>query len=190
MAKATQNVSKQLAPGQYPARCYSVVDLGSQYSEKYQKYSHKIRISFEFPTELEVFSEDKGKQPYVLGNDYTLSLGEKAGLTKLLEGWLGRKLVQQEVSEGYNVKELIGKECLIQVIEQTSHKDPTKKFSQIGSVTTLPKFVECPEAISPKVFFSIDEWDDTVFSALPEFIQNKIKESKEYKETYGAQFGA
>jgi uncharacterized protein YydD (DUF2326 family) len=40
------------------------------------------------------------------------------------------------------------------------------------------------------VFFSIDEWDDTVFSALPEFIQNKIKESKEYKETYGAQFGA
>jgi hypothetical protein len=185
IAKASASQSKQLKPGQYVARCYSIVDLGSHKFKDNDYFSHKIRITWEFPTELETFKEENGQQPYVMGQDYTLSLGEKSTFKKMLEAWLGRKITAQEASEGFNVKTLLGKEALIQVVEQPSKTDPTKIYANIQNITSIPKGMECPAQINASILFSIEEWNELIYGELPEFVQKKIMDSKEYKEKTG-----
>jgi len=50
---------KIIEPGNYVARCYSVVDLGTTHNPRFNVDSRKVRISFEMPTELETFKEEK-----------------------------------------------------------------------------------------------------------------------------------
>jgi len=48
--------------GTYAARCYSMVYMGT-IDEKFQgqeKTQKKVRLTFELPTELKVFKEEKG----------------------------------------------------------------------------------------------------------------------------------
>ena len=59
-ASANQDF-KILEEGTYPARCFQVVDLGTHHGE-YQGVAwtrRKVRIAFEFPTELAIFSPEK-----------------------------------------------------------------------------------------------------------------------------------
>jgi hypothetical protein len=39
----------------------------------FNNWQRKIRFSFELPTELRVFSEEKGEQPIAIHKEYTLS---------------------------------------------------------------------------------------------------------------------
>jgi hypothetical protein len=50
---------KIIEPGNYIARCYSVVDLGTTHNPRFNIDSRKVRISFEMPTELETFKSEK-----------------------------------------------------------------------------------------------------------------------------------
>ena len=58
-----------IAPGTYPARCYSMVHIGTV-TEEYQgekKEQNKVRITWELPTELKEFKE------YIIKDKYTYS---------------------------------------------------------------------------------------------------------------------
>jgi hypothetical protein len=57
--KPTPSTREVLPAGSYQATLYSIVDLGSQYSPNYDNRSRKVRFTFELPTELRVFKEDK-----------------------------------------------------------------------------------------------------------------------------------
>ena len=43
------------------------------------------------------------------------------------------------------------------------------------------KGMNIPEAINPLVYFTIEDFDQSIYDSLPEFLRNKIAESKEYK---------
>jgi hypothetical protein len=66
----------------------------------------KIRLTFELPTELKVFDEEKGEQPTVLGKKYTLSLSEKAFLRKDLESRRGKQFTEEEM-KGFDIAKLV-----------------------------------------------------------------------------------
>jgi hypothetical protein len=53
-------------------------------------------ITWELPTELEVFHEEKGEEPYVVSKTYTLSMHEKATLRRDLESWRGQGFTEKE----------------------------------------------------------------------------------------------
>lgn len=56
----SRSISDQLAPDSYPARLVSFVHLGTQPPSpkaKFPKDSLKIRLTWEFPTELKEFKE-------------------------------------------------------------------------------------------------------------------------------------
>lgn len=187
LAKAPENKEFKIMPaGSHVARCYSIVDLGTQ--EKIYKQTgelkevHVIRIAWEFPTELTVFGDEKGEQPFILGEEYTLSLADKANLRNVLESWIGRPLNEDELHDGYNLRELVGKECLIGIIHAKS-KDGTKTYANIQTIGQIPKGLVCPLQINPSQYFVIDteNFDQETFELLPEFVQKKIMESKEYK---------
>ena len=47
------------------------------------------------------------------------------------------------------------------------------------------KGVSIPEAINPLVYFTIEDFDQAIYDSLPEFLRNKIAESKEFKAIGG-----
>ena len=86
--------------GTYPAVCIGIVDLGEQYSETFKKYSDKLLIIWEIPSQtIEIDGEDK---PRWLSKDFAASLHEKSVLHKILVSWRGKAFTEKELTEDEN----------------------------------------------------------------------------------------
>jgi hypothetical protein len=168
--------------GNYVARCYSMIDLGTREEEilGQKKVVHKVRITFELPTELKVFNPEKGEQPCVISKEFTLSMNEKANLRAFLTSWRGKAFTDEEAS-AFDVTKLLGVPCLLNIIHKQGRKDPSKVFDEIASATPIPKGMVCPPQVNPTFEFSINEFDQAKFESMPNFLQEKIKGSDEYK---------
>lgn len=165
---------------QYPARCIWVIDLWTQTTirQGVEKEKRKVRIMFEFPTELTVFKEENWEEPYVLSSEYTLSLSENWNLRPALESWRGKKFTDEELS-WFDIEKLLWVPAYIQVLQD--EKD-WKTYSNINQILWLPKWLEIPAQINESKYFNTEEFDIETFNKLPAFIQEKIKKSKEYQK--------
>lgn len=176
-----QSNFKKIEPGNYVARCVSMVLMGT-FNEEFQglkKKCTKVRLSWETPTELDVFDKEKGEQPYMVSKEFTLSLHEKASLRKFLESWRGKGFTEEEVKR-FDIGKLLTAPCMLNVIHKTSATSG-KQYVDIASISTLPKGFVCPPQINPSVIWSIQNPDMKVFETLPEWLQKKIAESDEWK---------
>jgi hypothetical protein len=169
---------KQVAPGTYAARCIKVIDLGTQDGEWEGKplKRKQVLVTWELPTELITEGELAGK-PYAVSKFYTASLGDKANLRKDLVGWRGKDFTVEEL-EGFSLRNILGKACMVSVIHSTKGK------AKVGGVMSVPKGMVVPEAINPTVWFDITDWNNDAFFALSEGIQKLIRASYEYKEMH------
>jgi hypothetical protein len=171
--------------GTYAARCYSMVYLGTL-DEKFQgqeKTQKKVRLTFELPTELKVFKEEKGEQPCVLSKDFTLSMHEKSGLRKFLQNWRGKAFTEDEAKK-FDITVLLGKPCMLSVIHKTSAANG-KTYAEIAGVSTLMKGMAIAEQINPTFEFSVLDWDTEKFEMLPQFLKDKVMKSHEYMAMSG-----
>lgn len=171
--------------GTYAARCYSMVYMGTL-DENFQgqaKTQKKVRLTFELPSELKVFKEEKGEQPCVLSKDFTLSMHEKAGLRKFLQNWRGKAFTDAE-AKSFDITKLLGKPCMLSIIHKVSANNG-KTYAEIAGVSTLMKGMTIPEQINPTFEFSVLEWDTNKFEALPQFIKDKVMKSHEYQALSG-----
>ncbi len=169
---------RQLPPaGTHVARCISVIDLGTQDMPAYDKQLHKIRVTWELPDELAVFKEENGEQPFVVSKDYTLSLFKKATLRQELESWRGKAFTAEEL-QGFDIFTLLGVPCLVSIIHKTTENGKT--FANVTNVSKLPKGTVAPKQINKSVQYSIDDGENEVFWALPEWLQVKIGKSAEF----------
>lgn len=168
--------------GMYVARCVQMIQIGTitELINGEQKTLHKVRLGFEFPTELKVFKEENGEQPYFLSKEYTLSFHEKATLRQHLETWRGKKFTDEE-SKRFDVTKLIGVPCTINVVHKEA-KNGGKIYAEIGSISPLMKGTLCPEPINPIQVLSYDNFDTELFNSLPEFLRKKIESSIEYNK--------
>jgi hypothetical protein len=183
IAKSTgESTQRELIPaGTYVARCYSVVHVG-HVVQKYmqdEKQVNLVRITWELPTELKCFNQDKGMQPCAISKEFTLSLNEKSNLRQLLNSWRGKALTEKE-AEGFDLANLIGKECMINLIHQPSKANPEKVYERIAAVMPMMKGMTCPPQHNPSMEFSVLEFDREKFMSLPSFLQEMITGSKEY----------
>lgn len=173
---------RELIPaGNYVARCYQMIHIG-EVMENYMgegKLLRKVRIGWELPTELKVFKEEKGEQPYVISKEFTLSLNEKANLRKTLASWRGKDFTEAE-AKAFDITVLVGKPCMLNIIHKHGVQDPTKVYEEIGSISPMPKGMTCPEQINPSFILDYDNFDEAKFNALPDFIKDKMKSSVEY----------
>ena len=182
-AKKSSNEQRELIPsGNYVARCYKMIEIGTVPTEYLgqEKMTHKVRFGWELPTELKVFNPEKGEQPLVIDKEYTLSLADKANLRKDLKSWRGKDFTDAE-AEAFDVTKLLGVQCLINIIHINGKKDPTKVYEAIGSISPLPKGMECPKQINPTFVFDFENFDFSKYNSLPQFIREKIATSNEYK---------
>jgi len=160
--------------GLHPATCVSLVDLGNQYSKMYEKMQHKIMLTFEVHDEnITIDGEEK---PRVISKEYSLSLNEKSSLRKDLESWRGKRFTDAEL-DGFDVKNVLGKPCQIQVL----HSEKSQKtYANIASIVSWLRGAEPLGVKSELLYYEIH--DETAFNKLPEWIQNKIKESETYQK--------
>ena len=160
----------------YPAICYAIIDLGDQYSEKYDKTAHKCRVLWEVSGEtIEVEGRTVNR---TISKDYTLSLNEKSALRKDLRAWRGREFTPEELKK-FDVKNVLGVPCMLQIIH---NKNGENVYANIASISKLPKAMPAPEQTNETIWwnFSDNAVDDETFQKIPQYIQDRIKESQTY----------
>lgn len=180
-ATSNSTVKEIIPAGNYIARCYQMIEIGTvnELIMGENKVLKKVRIGWELPTELKVFNEEKGEQPLVTSKEYTLSMHEKSSLRADLKSWRGKDFTEEE-ARAFDITNLIGKPCMINIIHKPSKNDPTKIYANIAGITPLPKGVNMPEQINPTFVLSYDSFNQDAFIALPDFIKDKMKGSLEY----------
>jgi len=153
-----------------------VVDLGTQYSEYYDKESQKIILTVEIPSERIII--DGKEMPRVLSRTYTNSLHEKAVLRQDLEAVRGIAFTDEQLA-GFDVKNVIGANCLVTVVH--AERDG-KTYANIKGMAALMKGMAKLEPETPTIVYDIDEDGSNISQDLPDWIKNMIKKSKEFKK--------
>ena len=167
--------------GNHSARCFGVVDVGTQISPMYGP-NHKVMLMFELPDLLVTISGED--QPTIITKEYTLSLSGKANLRHDLESWRGVEFTAKEL-EGFEVSKVVGAPALLNLTHQTSAKG--RKRAVIAAITPLPKGMVAPEPQFEPVKFDLTMGQKSKpFLSLPAWIQKKIQSCQEWTNPAGA----
>lgn len=163
-------------PGVYIAICVGVIDLGEQYSEKFKNYRNEVQIVWELVGEtVEVDGEQKPRQ---LSRTFSVAASKKSSLRGFLSGWNGVQYSDEQFQE-FDLFEQAGKVCQLNVV-----LNDTGEYANVDSVIPLPKGMPAPNTQTAPILWSMDEWTDEGFSALPEWVQEKIKKSTQYQKLH------
>lgn len=173
--------------GTHLARCISFIHIGTimdEYLGEAREFN-KIRLTFELPQETKVFKEGEEAKPLVISQEYTLSMGEKANLRKLVEGMIGKSMVDGE-ADLFDVESLVGKACIINIKHKTSKAG--KERAEIASAAPLMKGQECPPQVNPSKVLTYTSWNTELFNEQPQFLRESIMSSKEYKDMFADKY--
>ena len=166
--------------GNHVAVCYAVIDLGFQHSDAFNWEGKQIEASdrpqimimWEIPEEqIEIDGEMK---PAVISKFYNAFFSERATLRQHLEAWRGRTFSEEELM-GFNVMNVLGKACMINVVHDAKGK------AKITSISALPKGMTAPRPTNPLITIDFDDFNQVSFDSLSDGIKAIIQKSPEYK---------
>ena len=176
-------------PGLHLARCYRIVDTGTQKSTYMgqEKKLRKIMIQFEVHSiddDGNPLLTDKG-EPLSISKNYTLSLNEKANLSIDLESWRGAAFTADE-RKGFELKKLLGVWAMISVAKSVGHDG--KEYTNINNINPVPANIKkagLPDAHNDAKLFSIDDPDMQMFETFSDKLKGKITSSPEWQRKQG-----
>jgi hypothetical protein len=170
---------------------YSLVDLGHQKTnwDNQEKWTPKVRLTFELPDQTDEYEvEENGKRttvqkPMVVSIEQTRSLGEKASLRKLLEQWRGQTFTSKEL-QAFSLKNLLGKPAMLTLIHKTSQQG--RQYCAIAGASKLPKGMKAPATTTnDQLYYEIEQGEAGQFNDMPDWLQEKIRASKEFAAAAG-----
>lgn len=162
--------------GTYMAVCVGVIDIGTQYIERFKKSNPQVILIFEIPSErIEVEGESK---PRWISGTYGMFMSEKSTLSKLLASWRGKKFNDVELEVGFDLTQMLGEPAMVQITQ--TEKDG-KVFANLEGVSGIPKELPAPKAEGELLLYDMSAPDEAVFEKLPEWIRGKIKASEEWQ---------
>ena len=166
---------KQAPVGNHVGRVIQIIDLGTQHNEMFDTNRRQILMVWELPNEtLEV---DGLQKPYTISKFYTASLHEKSRLRQDLENFRGKQFSPEELG-GFDLKNVLGKACLVSVIEKNGR-------SVVSGISSLTKGHTAPPQFNEDLFFSLEDFSRELFESLPEGIKRIIETSPEYQAIAG-----
>jgi len=196
LSETAKNTERQLPEaGATVGVLFSEVDLGTQKVtwDGEEKWTPKIRLAFELPEQvIEGDVTENGKtikvtKPMVVSIELTRSLGERATLRKHLETWRGQAFTSKELAS-FNLRNLLGKACLLTLVHKTSQAG--RNYCAIQGIAKLPKSMKAPaKTENAHVFYEIEQGEGGQFRELPEWLQDKIRSSKEFSGASSAPQG-
>lgn len=166
----------EIAPaGNHVGICNGLIDLGLQPgSGQYPAPKHQVYIRFELPTERVKYTKD-GKEiegPMSMGRSFTASMSEKANLRKFIESWFGKKFQTDDTASDFDVKQILGRKCLLNV---THTEKGGKTYANISNATPIPKGMTAEYTQHNRsLYFSLAAPDQIVYQSLPEWLRKKI----------------
>ena len=176
-------------PGMHLARCYRIVDLGTQKSEYMGevKYLHKIMLGWEIHG-----ADENGKalkmmdgRPFAIFKNYTLAWSEKANLRIDLQAWRGKAFTQEEMRK-FDLQNILGAWCMLNIIERQGQNGNT--YSNVSSVTPVPSVIKqsgLPQPINKNEMFNLQKPDMAIFETFSENLKTKITSSPEWEKLQG-----
>ena len=181
IAKKPEGVAVDPIPEDtYQAVAYGVIHIGTQHNEMFNTDTEKVLIIWEVP-DVRIELERDGKMvdlPRAISQEYTLSLHEKAKLRHMLENWRGKAFTPDELN-GFDLKNLLGVNCMLQVLHKTSAQGRT--YAIVSNVSKLYKGMEKKKAENEYQYFSFED-NMEIPGNIPEWIRDKIMNSYEYQE--------
>lgn len=179
-------------PGLHLARCYRIVDLGTQKVEyKGQiKYMHKVSFTWEIHgsgDDGQPLSMNDGR-PYAIFKNYTLSWSDKANLRKDLQSWRGRPFTEEELRR-FDLKNVLGAWCMLNVIERPAQSG-SAVYSNVDSITPVPGVIKSnglPQPVNPAQIFNLQEPDMELYESFSDNLKAKIAASPEWQKISGGQ---
>ena len=175
--------------GMHLARCYRIIDLGTQKSEYMGqvKYLHKVMLGWE----IHGMNDDgtpikmKDGRPFAIFKNYTLSWSEKANLRLDLQSWRGKPFTQEEMRK-FDLKNVLGAWCMLNVIERAGQDGKT--YTNVNGVTPVPAMIKqngLPTAVNANELFKIDDPDMEMFNKFSDHLKAKIAASPEWQKLQG-----
>jgi hypothetical protein len=176
---------KLVPAGLYLARCYRIVDLGTQVTvfQGKEKSNRKVLISFEMHDEDQFGNPlvtDKG-DPLSISKNYTLMLAELATLRKDLKSWRGRDLTKEEL-KGFQLSSLLDEWAELTIAHKPGSDGRTyANIDTVNPVSARAKKAGIPAGHNKPVIFSIDSPDMEIFESFSDGIKAKIERSPEWQ---------
>lgn len=182
-APVGESKQREIVPsGNHIATCYQIVDLGTVEGqwEGQPTFKRKIRLTFELPDEQRVFNEEKGMQPMVISREFGLSMHENSALRPFVEGWIGKKMSDEEARK-FDLHSLLGKAGLLNAVHRMNE---SATYANISGMTPLMKGMAQPQAYNPQVLVHFNDfanfnWDG--YNSLPKFLQDILAKSPEWQ---------
>jgi hypothetical protein len=166
----------ELVPaGTYPARCYRVIDLGTQKVswQGTESPSKKLLLQWEV---LDPDARMSDGRPFAISKRYTASLNEKAALRKDLESWRGKAFAPEEL-RGFDVSKLLGQPCLLSVIHVEKNG---RTYANISALMRAPKGMAVPEAVNELLAWDFDRPDWNAFEKFTPQLQETLEATPEW----------
>ena len=171
--------------GMHLARCYRIVDLGTQDSTYLGTVKKLPKVMLQFEVHGE---DDAGKaivtaknEPMSISKNFTLSLAEKATLRKDLQTWRGREFTEDEL-RGFELKNVLGAWAMVSVIKAMGNNG--KEYTNIAAIMSVPPAIKkagIPQGHNELKLFSIDEPDMALFDIFSNGLKEKIGKSPEWQ---------
>lgn len=162
MLVAETSGSYELAPiGVYPAVCTRLINLGMQ--ETAYGLKHQVHLAFE----IDEMMDDE--RPFLMMQNYTLSLNEKARLRLDLQAWRGRAFTDAEL-KGFDLKSVLGKPLQISVVHS-----PDGKYANIGSMMPLGRGMAPLEPKGDIIYINSIPEDNAGFEKLSERMKERVQ---------------
>ena len=172
-------------PGMHLARCYRIVDLGTQKKEYkgVSKLLHQITVYWEIHGAGDDGEPLKMKdgRPYGVFQNYTLSWAPKANLRIDLQAWRGKPFTEEEMRR-FDLKTVLGAWCMLNLIESKSNDGKT--YTNVNGVTPVPSVMKqsgMPAPVNPNEIFQLDKPDMAMFEKFHENLKGKIMQSPEWQ---------
>ena len=171
-------------PGMYLARCYRIVDLGTQKSEYQGKVNNLPKVMLQFEVHG---NDDDGKplvtlkgEPMTISKNFTLSLAEKATLRKDLQTWRGKPFTPDEL-KGFQIDNVLGAWAMIAITKELGNNG--KEYTNIANINKVLKEMKAnlPEGHNKCATFYIENPDMDLFDTFSENLRAKIEQSPEWK---------
>ena len=159
--------SYQLAPvGVYSAVCTRLINMGMQ--ETAYGLKHQIHLAFEIDEKMD--ANDKGEErPFLMMQNYTLSLNEKARLRLDLQAWRGRAFTAEELA-GFDLKTVLGKPLQVSVVHSADGQ-----YANIGSMMPLGRGMQPLPPAGDIIYINSLPADNAGFELLSERMKDRVE---------------
>ena len=180
----TESNFKPVPAGLHLARCWRIIDMGSQRTE----YMGEVKVQRKIMLGWELHGDDADgkpmltddKKPMSIFKQYTLSWSENANLRKDLQAWRGKPWTDVEANR-FDLKTVLGAFCMLNVIVTSKNG---KTYSNVGGISPVPAMMKSaglPNGVNKTQLFTIADPDMDVFDSLSNHIKQKIEGSPEWK---------